>query len=645
MRLIRIPEEKYEEYSRFLMFHCYKWDPCFEDSNTIAGYALVLTKEEHEQLARYTEKLDEETREAEEFLNHHLKYAGPLALPPSVRREIKKMKNYDKEKHIRLMRYDFHPTTDGNWAVSEVNSDVPGGFAEASFMPAAVLETLPEEKKEGISFIRFSDILLNAICQKVKPGGKIMLIHCTSYSDDRQVMQFLGDRLEEKGYRVIYGAADHIRFKEGEAYSILDGNEGKVDGIFRFTPLEWLTEIKPKKWQGYFDTKTPSCNHPVAIFAQTKRFPLIWDTLSEKGLDFSTWRELLPDTGEVKKAKGMAGYIYKPACGRVGEKISIKEACKGNEYKKILAEVRRHPKRYLAQKQFESMPLSGEKGEKFHVCLGSYAVDGKHGGYYARISNLPRIDSYAADIPVLIENGQMPLMTHGLFEKIPENENSIEAKQLYEIWAPRKKRWTGWVRCVPFLMEEKNGGTYCEQPFYHKQTKVSYIENSKKDTAIIVDLPGAESVLEGLKLAKTGFRPIPLFNGTQRQKGSRATVDNEAIKRALKEGAEELLSADIEDDAAPAFLLDRNRLQRYKIDVTVFDNSWDIYHQDLPSAEYMIQCGIKKIIVVGTDVARDLKKILYEHQKKGIVIYHTNRYETPKKAVLSKPVFERERGI
>lgn len=231
-----------------------------------------------------------------------------------------------------------------------------------------------------------------------------MMVHCTSYSDDRQVMQFLGDRLEEKGFEIIYGAADHIRFKDNEAYSILDGNEGKLDGIFRFTPLEWLKEIRPKKWQGYFNTITPSCNHPIAMFAQTKRFPLIWDELEKQGLSFEAWKKLLPETIEVKNAKNRDGFIYKPACGRVGEKISIKEACIGNEYNDILKEVKKHPKQFLAQKKFISKPLvAGENGENFHVCLGSYTVQGKHAGYYARISSLPRIDSNAADIPVLIE--------------------------------------------------------------------------------------------------------------------------------------------------------------------------------------------------------------------------------------------------
>lgn len=400
MKLVPIPQDQYDEYRLTLMFDCYKWDPQFLDHNTIAKYALVITKEEHEELVRLTEQIDKETRAAEEFLNHHLELTGPLALPKSVSREIRQMSNYEPDKHIRLMRYDFHPTVEGKWAVSEVNSDVPGGFAEASLMPKVALELL---QNDTYWYKSFGDIMVKAIQEKVVKGGRIMMVHCTSYSDDRQVMQYLGDRLKEVGFQVIYGAADHLRFEDHSAYSILDGNEGRIDGIFRFTPLEWLTEIKPKRWQGYFDTTTVSCNHPVAIFAQTKRFPLVWDVLEQKGIDMSTWRELLPETVEVKDAKGKDGFIYKPACGRVGEKISIQEACAEGEYKQILADVKKHPKKYLAQKRFQSKPLIGANGETYHVCLGSYTVDGGHAGYYARISETPRIDSNAADIPVLIE--------------------------------------------------------------------------------------------------------------------------------------------------------------------------------------------------------------------------------------------------
>ncbi len=668
MKLVPIPEEKYDEYRLTLLFDCYKWDPQFLDHNTVAKYALVITQKEHQELKKLTESLDAETRAAEEFLNEHPELAKPLALPRSVKKEIAHMQNYEPEKHIRLMRYDFHPTTEGKWAVSEVNSDVPGGFAESTFMPQAAIELLQEPDYD---FQNFAEILVEAFCKKVKKGGRIMLVHCTSYSDDRQVMQFLGDCLQRAGFQVIYGAADHLHFERQMAVSILDGNEGPVDAIFRFTPLEWLTEIKPKRWQGYFDTITVSCNHPVAMYAQTKRFPLVWKTLEQNGLCVDTWRELLPDTLEVKDAKGKEGYIYKPACGRVGEKISIKEACSKKEYSDILKEVKRHPKEYLAQKQFFGKPLIGKDGEEYHVCLGSYCVDGRHAGYYARISDLPRIDSNAADIPVLIcRNGaEVPGGMSGELEckeaspveygglNQPESSGTVTDsvvqavilkfvtapdsnpinradKEIYKIWAPSGKKWVDWVRPVPFIEMENYEKGYHIPPI--TVSSITYLDESWRDAAILVDMPGAESVKEGLGLAKLGFRPIPIFNGTVEQTGARATVDNESATFALYRGAEILQQMELAEDARPAFLTDSNRMERYKMEISVFDNSWDVYHQDLPTAEYFLANGIRRIVIVSHHVSRDLAKIFRPFQKKGIEIYHTNGYDAPKKVTLRR---------
>lgn len=397
MKLVTIPD--YENYRIDAMFDCYKWDPQFLDSNTISKHALVLTKQEARSLAHLTELLDQETRDAELILNTHLSLAKKLRLPKKLLPELKRMKNYDPKRHIRLTRYDFHPTKEGEWAISEVNSDVPGGFAEASLLPKLALQYLKSNKVESIDF---GSHLVKALSKKIKKKGTVFFVHCTSYSDDRQVMQYLGDQMEQHGYHALYGAIDHLRFQNQEAISILDGHQGKVDGIVRFTPLEWVKDIKPKTWSGYFDTTTPSCNHPIAIFAQTKRFPFVWEQLESYGLSFSTWRKLLPNTIEVTK-KVPPGYLYKPAWGRVGEKISIQEACEEGEYQKILKEVKRHPKRYILQKQFSSQLLESPEGEWFHVCIGSYAVDGKHAGFYARMSRKLRIDSDAEDIPVLIE--------------------------------------------------------------------------------------------------------------------------------------------------------------------------------------------------------------------------------------------------
>lgn len=214
----------------------------------------------------------------------------------------------------------------------------------------------------------------------------------------------------------------------------------------------------------------------------------------------------------------------------------------------------------------------------------------------------------------------------------------MTVKDIYRIWAPHGRKWVDWVRPVPFV----------EMNYYSKMYNysdftipfVGYVDKAENDTAILVDLPGMDSVKEGLALAKLGFRPIPIFNGTAEQTGARATVDNQSASIALALGASVLAETDIKEDAAPAFLTDSNRLQRFKMEASLFDNSWDVYPQDLPTAEYLLNNGIHKVVVVGRDVAKDLKKILYHYQKKNIEIYHTNRYELPKKVRIRKPLLK-----
>jgi len=150
-------------------------------------------------------------------------------------------------------------------------------------------------------------------------------------------------------------------------------------------------------------------------------------------------------------------------------------------------------------------------------------------------------------------------------------------------------------------------------------------------------LPGMNSIKEGIALAKAGYRPVPVYNGTIEQKNARATVNNQVIVSGLILGARHLAGIEIAPDALPAFLVDRNRLNRHKINVSVFDNSWDVYHQDLPSADYFIENGIHRIIVIGESFSPDLQKILYPFKKKQIEILWTNRYQKPIKVKIRKP--------
>ena len=207
-------------------------------------------------------------------------------------------------------------------------------------------------------------------------------------------------------------------------------------------------------------------------------------------------------------------------------------------------------------------------------------------------------------------------------------------REIFNIWAPRGAKWVQWVRPVPFVAINEDFRAYDVCDF--TIPNITYIDELPQNTAIIVDLSDDEGIKEGIGLAKLGFRPIPVYNGTEPQEGAMATVDNNVIEFGLIKGAMELQKLNISDDAPPAFLLDSNRMNRYKMDDSVFDNSWDIYPQDMPSAKYFIENGIDKIIVVGEKMQSDLKKILYKFQHEGIKISFVKRYEEPMELVIKK---------
>ncbi len=396
IELALIPNEKYSEYRYNVIFKAYKWDPQVGDHNTIAKHVVLMDQETVGQLEAWAEQLSEETMLMEEAFIHKPELAKKLGLPRKVLKTLDRLSNYDRSKNIRLMRFDFHPTTDG-WAVSEVNSDVPGGLAEASVLPEIACGFF-----DGFEPHRhIGESLFQAFSERVGEGGVIAFVHATSYSDDRQVMEFLSDYFQEHGYRTVFAAPDHLVWKDNNAICIMEGMEGPIDGIVRFFPLEWLTNLPRRSdWKGYYNCLTASCNHPVAIFTQSKRLPLVWDEL---GVDVSAWKQLLPETREPKMVRLQDDdWIYKPALGRVGEGISIKGAITEKERLRIVKAARRDPGNWLAQRKFNSRPLTDVNGEVFHLCVGVFTVNGKSAGLYGRISPYPRIDDRAKDIPLLV---------------------------------------------------------------------------------------------------------------------------------------------------------------------------------------------------------------------------------------------------
>ena len=211
-------------------------------------------------------------------------------------------------------------------------------------------------------------------------------------------------------------------------------------------------------------------------------------------------------------------------------------------------------------------------------------------------------------------------------------------KEIYKIFAPADAKWVEWVRPVPFVAID----TYNRTPAIDWQDrKAIFIENYQSDTAIFIDLPGKEAIELSIDLAYKGYRPIPLFNGTDEQNGAQATTDTYLIESSLINGAKKLKDIHLKNDANPAFLLDYFRTNRYRAKESIFDNSWDLYKQDIPSAQYFKRNGINKIIIVSKEIQKDLKKIFLNFQDNDIKLYFTEGYLPAKNIVLHKTLKER----
>ncbi len=203
-------------------------------------------------------------------------------------------------------------------------------------------------------------------------------------------------------------------------------------------------------------------------------------------------------------------------------------------------------------------------------------------------------------------------------------------KEIYKIWAPVGKRWVDWVRPVPFVYI--NESTPPPQLTLMGLPGLSALNLDDRKTAVIVDLQGDDGIEAGILLAQQyGYRPIPIYNGVQEQNGSRATSDNHSVMNGLVWGSSILSQISLADDAPPAFLLDTNRLQSFRIDGSIFDNSWDTYHQDLPTEDYFLKNGIERIVVIGNAMPRDLKAIFADFPRKQIAVYWTDGYDQVKR--------------
>lgn len=384
------------------IFECCKWDPQVEDTSVLAPYPVVLPVAAWREIAALAEQLSVETIAAERELLSRPDLLKDLGLPRTIWKLL--ASGAPSISGPRVMRFDFHFTPEG-WRISEVNSDVPGGFVEADGFTRLMAEAF------GLAPTGLpAAFLAQTLVHNVKAETPVIAFaHATAYSDDRQVMTCLALEVEKLGARSVLIDPSQIRWSELPATGARIESEwfrGEANLIYRFFPAEWLPNLRRTcSWPYYFtNAHTPQSNPGWSLLSQSKRFGLMLDRLSTP---VPLWKRLLPETVDVRRAESRdENWVFKPALGRVGEAIGILGLTPAREW----IQIRRHlfffPGHWVAQRRFQIVPLPTPEGPRY-LCLGVYTINGRAAGIYARCSPQPIINHTAQDVAVLLKGDSL----------------------------------------------------------------------------------------------------------------------------------------------------------------------------------------------------------------------------------------------
>ncbi len=395
--------------------HC-KWDPRVGDVEALCDTPLILRPDAWRELAALAEALDRELRAAEDELRRTPRLHARLALPAPIERLLRTPA--PSPRGPRVARYDFHWTDEG-WRVSEVNSDVPGGYVEADAFTACVARTHASGASPAPSPIA---ALADAVARAAGDAGVVALVHATAYVDDAQVMHLLARALGARGLRPILRAPDQVDWTSPAA---------RPAAILRFFPAEWLVELpRRSQWRRFFlDDAISQTNPATAILSQSKRWTLCWDDLATP---LPTWRRLCPASHPVETLATHLrdDRVYKPAFGRVGDGVLMHARTPGalpchadRDLSAARRELRADRRRrtlglrshWLAQDRFTPRGLPDDSPDasvvERAVCLGVYVIEGKAAGIYGRVATTDWVNHSARDLAVLVDPEPAPART------------------------------------------------------------------------------------------------------------------------------------------------------------------------------------------------------------------------------------------
>jgi glutathionylspermidine synthase len=375
-----------------LLKHC-KWDPQVADVSTLAPFPLLMDRHRWSELETLAESLTTELFSAERELLERDELDPVLAIPRALRRILRNgRRNGAAPSALRVMRFDFHWTESG-WQISEVNADVPGGFSEASEFTRLMASAFAATSAPGDPARLWATRIAAAAA-----GRPVALLAAAGFMEDHQVIEYLARVLRERGVDARPAGPLQLEWDSGWAH--LNGNA--IGTVVRFYQSEWLPQV-PRRSDWSFllaGGRTPVSNPLACIFGESKRFPLVWDSLRSS---LPTWRRLLPETRDPRDApwRSDESWLIKSAWCNTGDSVSARGLISEHEWRRAFWSATLYPRQWVAQRRFDPTPVATPIGDVY-PCIGVYTIDGRACGAYTRISTSRVIDHRAIDAALLL---------------------------------------------------------------------------------------------------------------------------------------------------------------------------------------------------------------------------------------------------
>ncbi len=377
--------------------HC-KWDQQVGDQCTLAPFPLLMAASEWRRLCHWSRLLTQELLAAEGEICRSPALQNLLGVPRRVRRLIKYGGTATRPESVRVIRFDFHFTTDG-WKISEANTDVPGGYSEASALPALMQQFgyagLPAGDPAGS--------LVNALLAAAR-RPRVVLLAAAGYLEDQQVVSYLAQRLAQRGAEARLCTINQLKFANNGIAILDDAGVWPADALIRFYQAEWLAGL-PRRLRGKNFFRCPDsvlCNPFSAAASESKRFPL---ALAQLTANVPTWNLLLPESVNCRAANlGADGsWVLKLAYSNTGDAAAHPDWADARMWRKAVRAARRRPRQWVAQKRFITQTVATPLGPVY-PCIGVFTINGVPAGIYGRISSGPLINYAALDVAVLIDS-------------------------------------------------------------------------------------------------------------------------------------------------------------------------------------------------------------------------------------------------